>query len=160
MTCRLLSRNEYRVAEDARMILAKQREADPEWMKVNNAKYGWATLDEITGPCVMWFAYWLYDPLDPQHKARRDKALEALAKGDAYFAGRHYYLSKFYWRDWSDKRPPICVLCPNGKEWCVDANSSNGDGWIVTGEPPAITCHPSIEVLGYHGFLTSGVFSP
>jgi hypothetical protein len=52
------------------------------------------------------------------------------------------------------------VLTPNGKEWCVDAKSSNGDGWVVTGDPPKITCYPSIVVPDYHGFLREGVFTP
>jgi hypothetical protein len=74
--------------------------------------------------------------------------------------GRLGFLSVHYWRDWSDKRPPICVVCPNGEWWEVDRKSSNGEGWIVTGELPTITCSPSIVVDGYHGFLRAGEFTP
>jgi hypothetical protein len=36
----------------------------------------------------------------------------------------------------------------------------HGEGWTVTGEPPLITCSPSIHFPGYyHGFLTTGVVS-
>lgn len=40
-----------------------------------------------------------------------------------------------------------------------DRRSSNGDGWNVTGDLPAITCAPSIVVPGYHGYLRDGVFT-
>jgi hypothetical protein len=157
--CRLLTPAEFSDAEKARYALAQERGKDPAWMAANSATYGWARIDEVTGPCVMWFATWMHDPQNPEHAPRREKALEALARGDAYFAGHHYYLSKHYWRDWSDKRPPIVVLCPNGAEWCVDAKASNGDGWVVTGEAPNITCQPSIQVPGYHGYLQGGAFT-
>jgi hypothetical protein len=61
------------------------------------------------------------------------------------------------------------MVCPDGNVWCPDRRSSNGDGWVVTGEWPNITCSPSIdckpvgERLGlpyYHGFLKSGEFGP
>ena len=33
-------------------------------------------------------------------------------------------------------------------------------GWSVTGEPPRITAHPSINAVGdYHGWLVDGVLS-
>lgn len=157
--CRLLSREELAKAEDDRLALAKSRGADPDWCKANKADYGWASLGEITGPCVMWLAPWYFNPENRAHKIRRDQALKAIANGSFGSGERNYYLSRFYWQDWSDKRPPICVLTPNGKEWCVDARSSNGEGWKVTGKPPSITCKPSIQVPGYHGWLTNGEFS-
>jgi hypothetical protein len=73
-------------------------------------------------------------------------------------AHRGRFLSPHYWRDWSTKRPPICVVCPNGEQWNIDRTSSNGDGWTVTGELPNITCAPSIVVPGYHGYLRDGEF--
>ena len=152
--CRLLTPAEFSDAEKARYALAQERGKDPAWMAANHASYGWARIDEISGPCVMWFAAWMHDPANPAHMERREKAMAALARGEAWNG-----LSKFYWRDWSDKRPPIVVLCPNGREWCVDSVASNGDGWVVTGEPPNITCQPSIDVSGYHGRLLGGVFS-
>lgn len=75
-----------------------------------------------------------------------------LQRGDAF-------LSVHYWRDWADKRPPIEVVLPNGETWEIDRKSSNGDGWLVTGELPRITCAPSILARGYHGFLRDGTFT-
>ncbi len=158
--CHFLTPKMFREAEEARMALAKRREADPEWLKANNTNYGWASLAEITGPCVMWYLPWLFDPDKAEHKVRRDMALQAIADGSFGTGEHNYYLSRFYWQDWSDKRPPLCVLTPNGKEWVVDAKSSNGEGWKVTGTEPQISCQPSIQVDGYHGYLTNGEFSP
>lgn len=77
-----------------------------------------------------------------------------------------HMLSIHYWRDWALIRPPLMVICPGGGHWCPDQKSSNGDGWTVTGEAPAITAHPSIWVnqgrgapREYHGWLKDGVFS-
>lgn len=70
------------------------------------------------------------------------------------------FLSVHYWRDWSAKRPPICVVCPNGETWEIDRKSSNGDGWKVTGDLPNISCTPSIVVHGYHGHLGSNGAPP
>lgn len=145
----------YRKAQDARMALGRQRDGDAAWKAANGATYGWARLDEvITAPCPMWFSPWMFDPIDPEHRARRDRALAAIADGS------FGYLSRFYWTTWSDKRPPISVLCPNGAEWCVDARSSNGDGWQVSGDPPLLVVTPSIQVPGYHGFLGSNGAPP
>lgn len=150
MKCRLLTAEEFRHAEDRRQELATMRRNDPEWLRANNATYGWASLHEITGPAVMWYVPWYFDPNNPEHKPRRDNALKAIAENKFQY---NYYLSRFYWQDWSDKRPPICVLTPHGKEWCVDAKSSNGEGWRVTGEAPLLSVTPSIDVPGYHGWL-------
>lgn len=70
------------------------------------------------------------------------------------------FLSVHYWRDWADKRAPICVVGPNGETWEIDRKSSNGDGWTVAGELPNITCAPSIVLSGYHGYLRDGEFTP
>lgn len=74
--------------------------------------------------------------------------------------GGKNFLSPHYYRDWAAKRPPIEVVCPNGAVWCFDRRSSNGDGWVVTGEWPRITCAPSIVAGDYHGFLRDGEFTP
>jgi hypothetical protein len=158
-TCHFLDAAAHTAAEAARMALGTARGKDQAWLKANNTDYGWATLGEVVKPCPMWFATWHFDPADPEHKIRRDAALAAIADGTFGKGERNYYLSKFYWQQWSHLRPPISVLCPNGAEWCVDAKSSNGDGWTVTGAPPKITCSPSILVPGYHGFLRDGVFT-
>ncbi len=155
--CHFLDADAFRVAEDNRMALAKRRGADPEWMKAHNATYGWASFNEVAAPCAAWYVPWFYDPENPEHQQRRARALEAIR--DGRFNKEHFHLSRFYWSDWSDKRPPICVLCPNGREWIVDSISSNGEGWKVTGTVPKITCEPSIMVDGYHGYLRDGVFT-
>lgn len=159
-TCHFLDATAYSAAQDARMALAKKRETDPDWLAANNAKYGWATIADVVKPCAMWFAPWYFDPADPEKGLRRSAALASIADGTFGKGERNYYLSRFYWTTWSQSRPPICVLCPNGAEWCVDAKSSNGDGWTVEGAPPTITAAPSILVPGYHGFLRGGVFTP
>jgi hypothetical protein len=75
------------------------------------------------------------------------------------------YVSKQYIRDWLGKRPPIGVVLPNGQTFIVDMAYTLGDnpernGWMVTGEPPNITVHPSINWVGvYHGWLKDGVLS-
>lgn len=96
---------------------------------------------EYFGPGAMWFCPWYYDPKDPS---------DAI-KG---------FCSIHYMQDWSTKRPPIMVICPDGSHWCPDQKSSNGTGWTVTGEAPNITCNPSIVVKNYHGYLRDGVFTP
>ena len=70
------------------------------------------------------------------------------------------FLSTHYRRDWAGKRSPIEIVCPNGAIWGIDRKSSNGDGWVLTGEWPNITCSPSIVADDYHGFLRNGEFTP
>jgi hypothetical protein len=101
-------------------------------------------------PGMGHLADWYYDPSGEREAAGK----HVVAKRDC-----DSFLSRFYWDDWSDKRPPIIVICPNGRQWCVDQKSSNGEGWKVTGEWPNITCTPSIVVPGYHGFLQNGIFT-
>lgn len=153
MQLRFLNAEEFRKADDDRVALARSRGNDPAWLAANPPPagykpYGWASLHEITGPGVGWYVPWYYDPDDVKDTPRREKYLEMIAKGE-----KMNFLSVHYWQDWADKRPPICVLCPNGQEWCIDQVSSNGEGWKVTGEPPLLSCSPSIVVPGYHGFL-------
>lgn len=154
-TCHFLNREEMSAAQDARFALARAREKDPAWLGANNSAYGWARLGEVVAPCAMWYAFWLFDP--SENADRRDRALAQIAAGT--FDAAESYLSRFYWQQWSHKRPPISVLCPNGAEWIVDSKSSNGDGWQVMGDAPRITCSPSIAVPGYHGFLRDGIFT-
>jgi len=97
-------------------------------------------------PGMAWFQPWYWDPAG--------KTESDLGPGEA-----RGFLSVHYWRAWALKRPPICVVCPNGEWWEIDRKSSNGTGWIVTGELPDITCTPSIVVKGYHGFLRNGEFT-
>jgi len=155
-TCHFLDALALAEAEKKRTELAQLRDKDDHWKRINRTAYGWARMDEVVAPCAMYFAPWIFDPKNENHAIRRHNTMEAIKAGSL----NSNYLSVHYWKEWSDKRPPIIVLTPNGKEWCVDAKSSNGDGWVVTGEPPKITCHPSIVVPDYHGFLREGVFTP
>jgi hypothetical protein len=79
-------------------------------------------------------------------------------------------LSHSYVRDHAGIRLPLVVKLPgreNGRSWCVDERAYDharggwyGEGWKVSGEPPNITCAPSINMPGdYHGTLTNGVLS-
>src|SRR5690348_1402914 len=129
--CTLISREEFRKREDA-------RRAGPDHSMVAHFP-----------PGTMWLAWWYHDPTDAEDLSHVDAWL---ADAEAHPDGNHF-LSVHYLRSWAKIRPPICVMCPTGKEWCVDAKSSNGSGWVVTGEPPLITCSPSIDVGTYHGHL-------
>lgn len=99
-------------------------------------------------PGMGFYVDWYYDPTGTRQNA-----------GKYVMSKENNFLSSYYWRDWSDKRPPIILICPNGKEWCIDQRANNGEGWVVTGEWPNITCSPSIVVPGYHGFLRNGEFT-
>ena len=110
-------------------------------------------------PGMAWPCPWYFDPLNElsvlplSANTRRTAMITAERKGELGF------LSVHYWHDWADIRAPICVVCPNGEHWEPDRKSSNGDGWVVTGNLPDITCSPSIVVTGYHGFLREGEFT-
>lgn len=71
-------------------------------------------------------------------------------------------VSPNYLRDWKGKRLPLVVELPSGM-FSIDGPFWNkdgpyGDGWKVTGEPPAITLAPSINIVGhYHGYIVKGV---
>jgi hypothetical protein len=105
-------------------------------------------------PGMAWYMPYYFDPRGEREKRGEHVMFKQSQKGALGF------LSVHYWRDWSDKRAPICVVCPNGETWEIDRKSSNGDGWVVTGDFPNITCSPSIIVQGYHGFLRNGEFTP
>jgi hypothetical protein len=107
-------------------------------------------------PGMMWSTPWYHDPVGRKRvcnvadlRARWPRGVKAES-----------HLSSFYWHDHAEKRAPLTVICPNGREWTVDAVSSNGAGWEVRGEPPLITCSPSIAVPGYHGWLGSNGAPP
>lgn len=67
-----------------------------------------------------------------------------------------------YFADWHPhwKGPDgrtLVVITPAG-EWVIDAPSTDGKPWTRTGEPPAVTAHPSIHFVGrYHGWLRNGL---
>lgn len=110
-------------------------------------------------PGMAWFNPWYFDP--ESEEDRRDYA-DRKSRG---FSGKTF-LSRHYWLDWSDFRAPITVVCPNGEQWCVDQQSSNGNGWAKTGRWDAVnkkmdnlSAMPSILMPGYHGWLKDGKFT-
>lgn len=107
----------------------------------------------IFTPGMVWPTPWVFDPTGERERCHQHVMVKLADRG------RLNYLSPHYWRDWSNKRPPLCVVCPNGEQWEIDRKSSNGDGWVVTGDLLNITCTPSIVVPGYHGFLRGGEFT-
>lgn len=152
IVCKLLSRQEFKEREQARhdAIEASRKAAnDPNLLLPEHYQENWFE------PGTMYECPWYHDPQDPRDNIDRKHALERIERGEL----RKSFLSDMYWRDWSDKRAPITVFCPNGKLWCIDQVSKNGDGWTVTGTAPNVTCHPSIVVPGYHGYLQNGVFT-
>jgi len=106
----------------------------------------WRNDPSVFLPGMAWYQNWYYDPSGTLERSMCER-------GDSF-------LSVHYWEMWSHIRPPICVVCPNGETWEIDRRSSNGSGWVVTGDFPTLTCSPSIVVEGYHGFLQGGQFTP
>jgi hypothetical protein len=172
VACRFFTPDEYQVREaERRAAVDKWRAEHPE---VDLGK-GWPPeLVELNGlffpPGSMWFCPWYHDPSKPEDLAKVDEMIAKMAGHEAqhprHAEGYRWHLSIHYWRDWARIRPPIEVVCPGGGGWCPDQISSSGTGWTVTGEPPLITCTPSIWVAQgqgqpreYHGWLNAGVFS-
>lgn len=127
-----------------------------EFITMNNAamaKGYYHTDPRIFTPGMAWEEDWIYDPFGVGKAAGRHIMIKSPT------APNKDYLSIHYWKDWAHIRPPITVICPNGKHWGWDRKSSNGDGWVVTMTESIISCHPSIDVPGYHGWFTNGTFS-
>ena len=161
LTCTFLSEAEYREREDAR------RAAVSEWQRANNYEAGrWPdelrSLSQSFLPAgSMWLCPWYYDPAKPVDEDG-DTLEQCIAKASA--PDYNGFLSVHYYRDWAKVRAPIVVVCPDFVHWIVDSKSSNGAGWVVTGEAPRLTCAPSIwtsmsSPTSYHGFLQNGVFT-
>lgn len=75
----------------------------------------------------------------------------------AYY--RQHHLARGYVERHMETRPPLWVVVPGGWPICIDARPTQGQEWIVSGTPPAITVTPEINVSGYYrGFLIDGVF--
>lgn len=81
----------------------------------------------------------------------------------------NYDPSPEYIEDWLGKRPPLWVMVPARNTrgeliafpFSPDGKATGSDhGWRVSGEPPRITVHPSINAIGaYHGWLIDGVLT-
>ncbi|HET7559245.1 MAG TPA: DUF6527 family protein [Limnochordia bacterium] len=70
-------------------------------------------------------------------------------------------LSDHYKNVVAKERPPILVMPPGNLAFCVDWRSADGTPWEVTGEPPNLTVHPSIDARpGWHGWLKNGELTP
>lgn len=115
--------------------------------KYTNPKTGKSghTPNEVKSPGAMWYCPWYWHVDDEIITGSRRTELSSL-------------LSRFYLETWSGVRPPICVCCPDGRDWVVDMKSKNGDGWVVTGDAPNLTCIPSVDTGTYHSYLVNGVF--
>lgn len=165
IACRLFDVEHYREREADRIAaINKWRAEHPD---VDTSK-GWpaelrALNDKFFPPGSMWFCPWYHDPKEPG--AAEIRARELARPVADWQPGGNAFLSIHYWRDWADKRAPITVVGPNRAHWCVDQGSSNGTGWKVTGEAPAIVAHPSIWLRqgqpdAYHGWLGQGGAPP
>ena len=94
----------------------------------------------------------------------RVKAVTDPSGKTRYFCYGHQ-LSDEYVAERMSKRRPLVVVLPSrsgrGAWLCVDCAYDGSDhGWQVTGEPPNITVHPSINLGAiYHGWLQNGVIS-
>jgi len=101
--------------------------------------------------CACGYAFTDADERQVNHKRRWSTGSGLPELGDLFWVPWHY-----------SGTPHLHAICPDGRLWNVDGVASNGPGWTRTGEPPAITCSPSIWTdmdKGYHGFLQGGVFS-
>jgi len=113
------------------------------------AKNWWRNDRRMFLPGMAWYMPWYFDPTG-KYRATGKYVMFEQRPPDP---GKRGFLSPHYWRDWAEKRPPICVVCPNGEQWEIDRRSSNGDGWVVKGNLPLLQVSPSIVVEGYHGWL-------
>lgn len=125
----------------------QQLQADDRKARILGKKTG-----PVFRPGMAWFEPWYFDPLN-----QCPRLTEHMIEGRPLDINDSF-LSPHYWLDWSNYRPPIAVVCPNGRIWEVDRRSSNGDGWKVLGQLPDISCSPSISFPDYHGWLRNGEF--
>ncbi len=96
-----------------------------------------------------------------------DRAVGDTTLMDPTWADRHRdIISPEYFRDWYGKRPTVAVVLPGPVTWCVDNRATVpgslglGSGWQVTGEPPNLSLHPSVNLKGrWHGWITNGIIS-
>lgn len=159
LRCTYLNPEEFRAAEKARReAIGAYQEMHPDLEGKWNDEM--RAIHRQHWPLgMMWSAPWLFDPTCDE---AAEKCATAIA---AINAGKNLYLSIHYYQDWALKRAPLCVIGPNGDEWVIDAKSSNGTGWTVTGTPPDVCVSPSIWLRqgqpdAYHGFLGTNGAQP
>jgi hypothetical protein len=108
----------------------------------------------------------IYQPSPRGSMAREDGS--PLRPGDMFYQPRlvekfPHWLSPKYWRHHAH-RPPVSVILPNrvwflvdGLEYHILGVGYEGEGFDVSGEPPAITIARPISESGWTGRLTGGV---
>lgn len=135
-----------------------------EFTKLNNESkdQGMYSADpRVFTPGTVWQLNWFFDPTGERERTGKTVLLKAKDREEILSGKKQTkLLSMHYWKDWSHIRPPMVIVCPNGRQWEVDRLSRNGSGWKVSGDFPFITCHPSIDLPGYHGVLVAGLFGP
>lgn len=142
---------QYTVAEDGWRTIALRKmvdRADPRWPSACVCSYVFADTDpwQVSGEQI-------YVDTDGADHVLTDHAKRPVgAMWDAWWAPD-------VWRSKEDNRC-IVVICPDGKEWMIDAPTSAGGRWLRTGTPPTITVNPSIDTGTYHGHLVNGEFAP
>ena len=63
---------------------------------------------------------------------------------------------------YKDVEQTYYVALPTGQLWCPWQKAFNteqgyhGEGWNVNGSPECMTITPSIQVAGWHGYVTNG----
>lgn len=167
MACRVrfLNRTEYATLERQRIAAQTELNAETPNGDLEDPKdwplYRKKIDMDIIPPGSIWECPWIFNPKKYAHRARRELAMRQIADGT--WCDRDNYLSKYYWAQWSHRRPPLCLKTPNGVWWMVDRVAENNAGWMVTrispGDYDHITCSPGVTVPGYSGQLRGGVFS-
>lgn len=118
---------------------------------------------ERVAAATHWYVDWAELPIGSMWYMRGDDGEVLRPKqGDGKSLSDYYFLRNAH-------RPPLMVLLPDRTArtgrmvFCVDwkchsKERGHYDGWTVSGEPPNINVHPSIDAgASYHGFLTGGV---
>lgn len=109
-------------------------------------------------PGLAYEAWWLFQPAAAHNAEIRDAQRAAAEDGRPTQA-----FSPEYWLHWSDKRPPLCVILPNGEEYILDQALADGTGHKITGwkqdDGSSLTASGEIVTRGYRGRLKGGFLS-
>lgn len=82
--------------------------------------------------------------------------------GGVFPAGDDRWGDAEAWPDRYRSAVAYYVVLPTSQLWCPWQRAYNaergyhGEGWNVSGPPEKLTCTPSIQVKGWHGYLTNG----